>query len=543
MTTVTQKFDWFSELEKTTLNSLITTFGLDFLLAEDKLGGNVDTIHNARQGIYATEAAKNAYENRGDYNSDAYHSDKNYIARGKQDKSLQQSEQLNDNYTGKKLQGERHLDHIISAKEIHNDAGRVLAGLDGVELANVDDNLQSTYWAINNAKKDYSMEEFVHQVLPKRIDDRKNKLQKRQEKLATMPNSTPQERHEKEKLMAQIEKDKDYIQALESVDKEKMLEMDKKSRQDYNNKINATYYTSSKFLKDTTKQAGLGGLTMGLRQALGLVLAEIWFELKVALPNLLNKCKINFNFKDFVDEVTQTLKNIFNRVQLRFKELLTTFQDGFLGGVFASLTTTIINIFFTTSKLIGKLIRESWQNLVKIAKLLFFNPDNLSKGQLFKEVVRLVLASVATIIGLAVNQKLVVLFTFPFGMELANFLSALLTGILMVGCAYFIDYSPIMQKVWGFLDGLKNKYDVVLEHLQKANAELDAYLLELSKIEFNLSPQELQSFSDSLVMTANEYERSKVLQAEIEKRNISLPFKMGDDNSTMQWLNGLTPKT
>lgn len=555
MTTIqtTEQFDWLGELEKTTFKSLVTTFGLDFLLVQDKQGGDVDTIHNVRNGVWATDKEKQAYDNRGTYNSDDYHKvseenkdNTNYHTRGKSDKKLQEAGQLIDNYTGKIIPNKkyvRHLDHIVSASEIHNDAGRILAELNGVQLASVDSNLQSTYWVINNAKKAYTAEQFVHEILPKHIKNRTQEMRKRQEKLAKMPSNTPQERHEKEQLITKIEADKDYIQALESVDKEKVLEKDKKARQEYNQKINEAYYKSSKFLTATGKQSAIMGVKMGFRQALGLVLAEIWFELKVALPTILKKCQQNFDFKTFIDDIGNTLKNIFQRIELRFKELLASFKDGFLGGVLASISTTIINIFFTTSKLIGKLIRESWQNLVQVAKLMFFNPDNLSNGQLFKEITRIILASIATIVGVVVNQHLATLFTFPLGSELATFLSALLTGVLMIGCAYFIDYSPIMQKVWGFLDKLKNEYDSVLEHLQQANAKLDAYLLELTKLEFNLSPQELQSFSDSLAICADEYQKSVVIQKEIQKRNITLPFEMGNDNSTMQWLNSLTPKT
>ncbi|MFW1378046.1 hypothetical protein ACEV7K_22785 [Vibrio parahaemolyticus] len=55
----------------------------------------------------------------------------------------------------------RQLDHIISSHEVHNDAGRVLAGLDGVELANQNSNFQSTHYYINNLKSDHSMDDFL----------------------------------------------------------------------------------------------------------------------------------------------------------------------------------------------------------------------------------------------------------------------------------------------------------------------------------------------------------------------------------------------
>jgi hypothetical protein len=47
-------FDWSDEINQVVTKSLVTTFGLDFLLFEDKKGGDVDTINNVRQGIWAT---------------------------------------------------------------------------------------------------------------------------------------------------------------------------------------------------------------------------------------------------------------------------------------------------------------------------------------------------------------------------------------------------------------------------------------------------------------------------------------------------------
>ena len=48
-----QDYPWADELEKTVINSLVTSFGLDFLLFKDQKGGEVDTIHNVRNGVWA----------------------------------------------------------------------------------------------------------------------------------------------------------------------------------------------------------------------------------------------------------------------------------------------------------------------------------------------------------------------------------------------------------------------------------------------------------------------------------------------------------
>ena len=151
-------FDWSDEISQVVTKSLVTTFGLDFLLFEDKKGGDVDTINNVRQGIWATEAEKKKYENREKYDSTAYHQHHNYIQKGRNDKQAQENGALKDNYRKDKnlSKGQnRDLDHVISAHEIHNDAGRMLAELDGVALANQDSNLSSTSSSINRTKKQH----------------------------------------------------------------------------------------------------------------------------------------------------------------------------------------------------------------------------------------------------------------------------------------------------------------------------------------------------------------------------------------------------
>lgn len=60
-------FPWTEQLEKTVVSSLCTSFGLDFLLFKDKLGGDVDTVHNVRGGVYATQEEQDRYTERDAY--------------------------------------------------------------------------------------------------------------------------------------------------------------------------------------------------------------------------------------------------------------------------------------------------------------------------------------------------------------------------------------------------------------------------------------------------------------------------------------------
>lgn len=535
---VTQEFDWAGELHKTVVQSLTTTFSLDFLFFEDKVGGDVDTIHNVRQGVYATEEEKQKYEQRGDYNSANYHGNAAYRAKGKSDKQKQQAGELHDHYRNQTMgkNENRQLDHTISAHEIHDDPGRVLAEMSGVDLANQDSNLNSTHAYINNLKRDKPVDKFLNETVPKQTASLEKSIATDQNKLSQMPSSTPQERHAKKQMEDKIRKNQENLEALKSIDKDEMLEADKKAREEYNVRLNKKYYGGSNFLKSTGYAAGKAGLNMGKRQALGLLLAEVWFELREQIPVIVRKCRDDFQLSVFFESIVDALKNIFERVKKRFQDIVSAFRDGFLSGILSSITTTILNIFLTSGKLAIKMIREMWSTLVQVIKLVFFNPDKLAHGELLQKCLQLLSFGVASFLGVMLNQTLNQVMKFPFGTELAAFLSALATGIMTLGLTYVLNYSKIMQKVWQFLNSVKSQSELTLEYYKKVNAELDRYVTELAKLEFNMDTNELQYFNDKLILANSEYERSILLGMEIQKRGIELPFEHGDKASVRHWL-------
>ena len=374
-----QEFPWVEELEKTVITSLTTSFGLDFLLFKDKQGGEVDTIHNVRNGRWATEAAKQRFEQRGEYDSTPYHQHANYIATGQRDKTSQAAGTLADPYRNTVMAAheQRNLDHVISAKEIHDDAGRVLAGLNGVELANQSSNLQTTHETVNKSKKQTPINEYLDR-LPGLISNHEKTLAGDRSRLAKMPRDTPQQQHDARALEDKIRKTESKINELKAVDPEGMRKRDAEARAPYDQQINAAYYTSSAFLHQTARASGTAGLAMGTRQMLGLVMAEVWFELREQLPALLDKLKQTFSLETFIDSIHKSLKGIWKRVQARFKDFLTAFKDGVFAGVLGSLTTTVFNIFATTQAMAIKIIRELWGQLVRAIKVMVFNPDQLS---------------------------------------------------------------------------------------------------------------------------------------------------------------------
>ena len=73
----------FQQYEKVVIDSLITSFGLDFLV-RDQHGGDVDTIHNVRKigqdelMGYKNSSNEAAYNNRPDYDASSYHAGGNF---------------------------------------------------------------------------------------------------------------------------------------------------------------------------------------------------------------------------------------------------------------------------------------------------------------------------------------------------------------------------------------------------------------------------------------------------------------------------------
>lgn len=528
---------WTDELERVVTQSLFTSFGLDFMLLEDKKGGDVDTIHNVRRSTHASETERERYENRPAYDRGRFSSG-NYVKRGQRDKLAMLDGTLEDAYRKTEISpgDARDLDHVISAKEIHDDPGRVLAELGGVNLANRDSNLQSTTSSINRAKKERSVSKFIEDR-PRLVAQRRATLEKRRAQLESAPRVTPEQRHCAEQLEAKIRKDEHYLAAITQVDEDAMRERDAVARAEYDREISRTYYTSSKFYRNSALASAGSGLRMGLRQMLGMVAAEVWFELRDALPRLYARLQRGFDLRHVLAHIKRLLAGIWKRVKRRFKAFIESFADGFFSGVAASLTNTAINVLATTSRVAGKLLRECWVHVTKALKLFVWNPERLSWAHRYKAVISIVAGAVGTGLGTLLHAKLAPLLTFPFGGEIAAFLSALTTGIATLAITWSVIDSPAFAGLWEFLD--KASHAHTLEQVRRINGELDHYLLELGRVEFNLDSAALACFAADLASGDDEIERSLLIGAEVGKRRIGLPFEHGDVASTRAWLGGL----
>lgn len=520
-------YDWQKEVNNTIIQSLVTSFGLDFLLLKDKEGGDVDTTHNVRKKVWATETEQERYDNRGEYNSHEYHSHTNYKETNRQGKQKKLAGELKDAYTGNIFaqHDETNLDHIISANEIHHDPARILAEIDGADLANRDYNLTFTNGTVNKSKKASKMSDFVSRL---KLEQEQLKLDIKS--LENKPNLTDIEAKKLKSLKNKAQ-----------VNFDTMLDIDKKARKQNEAEVDSIYYKSSKFFVNTASSALNIGVRMGARQMLGLVFAELWFELKDKIPQLIDKHKTKFKLKSFIEDLKEMTLNLWERIKVRFKDFFSEFKSGLFGGVLSSITTTLLNIFLTSTKLVGKLIRESWNSLVSAVKLLFFNPENLPLGDLLKSAFKIIGTSISVILGASLTNFLNTsgLFSFPFANDIALFIGALVSGLLSLAMCYFLEHSSVMKKVWDFLNKFKDKFELTLEYYKNVNLALDQYLIELTQLEFNIDINEMQVFVNSLQATNSEYERKIILNQEIKRNNISLPYDPDSDESCRNWLDSL----
>lgn len=485
----------FKQYEHVIVESLITSFGLDFLV-KDQHGGDVDTIHNVRQVgkdpemQYKNKTNLENYNNRGEYNSSAYHGHDQYIAKNREVKEKKDAETLRDAYTGEKiLPGQKSdLDHVISAKEIHDDPGRVLAGLDGTDLANSDVNLQTTNPHTNRSKKADSMDQY----LDKKGDEYTEKQ------------------------------------------KENMRKKDAEARKAYERKLAKTYYTSPRFAKDVTLAAGSVGMKMGARQAIGFIFSEIWFAVKAEF----GKISGTFDFGNLLSAIGNGVKTGFENAKHKYKELFVKFKEGAFAGALASLTTTLCNIFFTTAKNVVKIIRQSYASLVQAVKVLFLNPDGLPFGERMRAVVKILATGASVITGGIVMDMVnkTGIGAIPgVGDCVSTFCGSLVTGIMSCTLLYFLDRSEIVNKLVNALNSISSiTFD--LNYYHKQAAELERYAAELMNIDIDTFRKETESYealANAIESETDEQKLNALLKQMTEELGIKIPWEGDFDDFMM----------
>lgn len=510
----------FQEYERVILDSLLQTFGLDFII-QDQYGGDVDTIHNLEQiGKNAKMSIKNTdtrdkYENRGDYNSYKYHNDKQYIAKNREYSKQRRTSGIKDAYTKEKLFDSHDLDHIISAKVIHDNAAVYATPLDPVTLANSDDNLVPTFSSVNRSKGAKTVDQF--------LSDWKNTKGMRQSRIKELERKVSLTKKEQKQL-------KKYKE-LEKLNPDEVEKLYQQSKQSMTNKLNKDYYTSPKFTMDTTKAAlSLGGKT-AVKQVIGFVLIEVWFSIRERL----SLCTSN-SLKGFFSDILEGIKKGFIKAKSKYKEVISKLKEGLISGIIASLMTTLTNIVKTLLESSIKILRHASGALVKAIKILFFEKYKSWQDKIHAILVVLA-TSASAIVGSLVGTYLApTLSGVPLvGELLVTFIEVFISGIISCTLIYFIDKWDVAKKIYEFIKQLDiNSFDEYVEDMKKQVVMYEAYVAKILQVDVNTVIRETEKYNRVLeLLEHNNYgminNQLKVLMSEI---NIDLPWQ-GDFSSFM----------
>jgi hypothetical protein len=454
----------FREYERVIFRSIITAFGLD-LFIKDCYGGDVDTIYNVRKVgqdpnlQYKSDANKAAYENRGDYSHKLVEGEGTNFQRIKHEARLRYGENnrnntVQDAYEDKPLgflgKSKGHptdksaeLDHVISAKHIHDDRGRVLAGVSTQELADNEDNLRWTNEHLNKSMGQDEIPDYIaaHPELP---EDTKNR----------------------------------------------MMDAYNQSRASYEAKIERSYYfdfsnpNCRMFYRETAAAAGKRGLQMGIREAVGFLITELWFEVKD------NISESDGTALGVVYAISDGSKNWLIRARENYKELFAQFGEGVISGIISSLTSTFLNTFVTTSQSVGRIIRQAWSSIVEATSVLLFNTKEKYFCDRMTSAAKILAAGASMIIGSSVQEAVLLkLDAVAIPTELKNVISifagSLCTGMLSVTLLVCIDNDPF----GGFLDKYYGRYG---EELHKQGELFRRYCAELQNVDYERLNQEAE---------------------------------------------------
>ena len=372
-----------------------------------------------------------------------------------------------------KKDAEVDIDHTIATKTIHDDRGANLSGVDVNELANDKSNLAPTNSALNRSMQDKTADEYKAYM-----DEKKAHVQANIDELKSKSNMTEKD---KQKL-AKYENRKDELDEQFNDDTYKNLKRkEAQAKKVYEAKINATYYTSSKFVTDTAKAAANVGARMGVRQVVGFIFTEIWFSVE----DEFKKIKDDFDLGKLLNAIGIGVKKGFINAKEKYKELWDKLCSGTVAGIISSVTTTICNIFFTTSKNVVRVIRQSYASLVDAAKVLFLNPDQLVLGERIRAFAKILSTGASIVVGTLVSQGLEntpILGIPVVGDIIPEFCGSFVTGIMTCSLLFFFDRSEVINRLVKELNKIRT-VDGDIQYYKDQGKKFDEFAAKLMNID------------------------------------------------------------
>lgn len=425
------------KVQKDVIGAIVVPFGLGKLVSlMDKDGGNVDTINNARHGVYATRKEQDSFDNRGDYDTYAAHQNENYKKTNKAHSYARKNGGIKDAYSGETLgyKDNMDLDHVISGRQTHDDPGRVLAEIATQDLANLDENLTPTDRSINRSKGAKTPEEFASYL--------EKSAGKRQARIAELSKNevdlSDKDRQELRKL-----------RKLDGADQNALRERGKKAKLHQDKIINRKYYTSKKFILNVSETSAVQGFFMGWQQAFGFLLMEFFDGV---IQESRDAFRDGLVGESLFDDLRIRFKRVVSRVAARWKDALKAFGEGGISGFLSNLITTIINTLVKTGVRVVRMIREGVFSLLQAIKMVLSPPPNMTGREACHEASKLLAAGGIVIAGVALEEVIeTFLQSIPVLLPFASILTAVFVGsftaLAMALAAYLIDRMDLLGAI------------------------------------------------------------------------------------------------
>jgi len=397
--------DMLLKCQRDVIGAIAGPMGLGKVIAaHDKLGGNVTTIRNAEQKIYARP--EDEYK-RNDYTGSKNSQGQKFEGNGKTSvgsvftrSQLDGDGYLTDGYTGARIKAsDSSPDHVVSNSAFHKSGGYMLSQNKKADFATDTDNLVSTERSINQSMRDHDKPEWAD----------------RQSGDRNVANGT----HFKIK--------RDRFDAAVA----KGEQTAEKHRPSLGEK--AAFYS-----KNAAATGVNEGLKMGTQQAFGLLMVEIFAS---SFDEIKDVYKNGQQSESMLDELALRLKRVGGKVASKWENLIEGFTGGFISGFISNAITMLINMFVTTGKRAVRMIREGVFSLLKALKMMVFPPENLTFDQAAHEALKLLAVGGVVIGGVALEEMVEkLILSVPLFVPIASVITAVLVGAMTAFCMTFVCY-------------------------------------------------------------------------------------------------------
>lgn len=409
-----------ADSKRAVLESIAGPFSLGRMLFHDRDGGNVTTRHNAEKGIYA-RPEQEAFR-RSDYDNRA-------ALMAYRDSRTVRGVVIDD-YTQLPLPANcAHVDHINSVRDFHSTVGYMLSPSERRAFGSDPDNLAITSGSLNCSKGQLGAAAFAERTSVQ----------------ADMPNGDLYGFDSDEDL-ANLE-----LRAWGAVKRHGSTEP-------------VPWYA----IENTVGEGCKAGGRLGLQQAIGLLLAEfatsLFEEIKDVLAHGLRSRNVD---QSLFQSLRERVNRISDRVLARWKDAVDAFATGALAGLLATIATAVVNVAYTTSARMVRMIREGAMSLVQAIKLLMSPPNGASRAIVMHEASKLVFGGAIVIGGIALETIIAeqpAIKAMPFGAEATAVIVGTFSGLTAIIAASLLDRIDLFgaiadQRLAAVIDEMASQFD------------------------------------------------------------------------------------